>query len=65
MKKLPTNENAELMSKEVGAKGCIITLFFDDHNHVVSWFSPPIGTIKRSEAIQMLDEVLSLEQKER
>ena len=57
--KLPTNKKAEILARESGARGCIITLYFGDHNHVALWFDKPIGKVNRADMIDMVDDVLS------
>jgi hypothetical protein len=59
MSKLPTNKKAEIMAREAGANGCIITLFSRDHSHVAMWHSKPVGKMRREDAISMIDDVLA------
>jgi hypothetical protein len=57
--KVPTNKKAEIMAREAGANGCIITLFFRNHSHVAMWHSKPVGKMRREDAISLIDDVLA------
>jgi hypothetical protein len=57
--KVPTNKKAEIMAREAGANGCIITLFFRNHSHVAMWHSRPVGKMRREDAISLIDDVLA------